>query len=39
MLYPYYVYIASWADARFLPEPSTENNTFKKKSESKQWIL
>ena len=38
MLHPYYVYNQlSWR--KILPEPSTENNTFKKKSESKQRLL
>ena len=38
MLHPYYVYNQlGWR--KILPEPSTENNTFKKKSESKQRLL
>ena len=38
MLHPYYVYNQlGWR--KILPEPSTENNTFKKKSESKQQLL
>ena len=38
MLHPYYVYSQlGWR--KILQEPSTENNTFKKKSESKQWLL
>ena len=38
MLHPYYVYSQlGWR--KILQEPSTENNIFKKKSESKQWLL
>ena len=38
MLHPYYVYSQlGWR--KILQKPSTENNTFKKKSESEQWRL
>ena len=38
MLHPYYVYgQLGWR--KILQEPSAENNTFKKKSESEQWRL